>query len=259
MAPKNGRLVIPAGRRGVAGAAVAVLLGSAGLAGCGLGKAVNAVQKVTQAVAANKATIDQFTSSMKSGSPTTFEATYVTTGKSPTTVLYAVRQPKGLVFRETPSSGSGVAAVDVVVNSSGEYSCSPPEAGSGSGSGSRWSCQKLGTADKVVENQILDFYTPGHWAAFLREFSLAAGFAGDKVRSSHLTVHGFSMRCVDFVAAGVTGTSKICTTSQGILGYVKVASEAGSFEIKSYSTSPPASLFRLPRGATVTKSAAGAS
>jgi hypothetical protein len=255
MVPKNGRLVIPAGRRGLAGVAVAVLLGSAGLVGCGLGKAVNAVQKVTHAVAANKATIDDFTSSMKSGSPTTFEVTYVTTGNSPTTVLYAVRQPKGLAFRETPSSGAGVAAVHVVVNSSGEYSCSPPEAGSGS----HWSCQKLGAADKVLENQILDFYTPGHWAAFLREFSLAAGFAGDKVRSSHLTVHGFSMRCVDFAAAGVTGTSKICTTSQGILGYVKVASDASSFEIRSYSTSPPASLFRLPRGATVTKSAAGAS
>jgi hypothetical protein len=255
MVPKNGRLVIAAGRRGVAGVAVAVLLGSTGLAGCGLGKAVSAVQKVTRAVAANKATIDEFTSSMKSGAPTTFEATYVTTGKSPTTVLYAVRQPKGLAFRETPSSGAGVSTVHVVVNSSGEYSCTPPE----SGSRSHWSCQKLGTADQVVEKQILDFYTPGHWAAFLREFSLAAGFAGDKVRSSQLTVHGFSMRCVDFVTAGVTGTSKICTTSQGILGYVKVASDANSFEIKSYSTSPPASLFRLPYGATVTKSAAGAS
>jgi hypothetical protein len=61
------------------------------------------------------------------------------------------------------------------------------------------------------------------------------------------------MQCVDFVAAGVAGASKICTTSQGILGYVRVASDATSFELKSYSTSPRASLFRLPRGATVTK------
>jgi hypothetical protein len=256
MIGKNGRLVIPPGRRGVAGVAVAVLLSSAGLAGCGLGKAVSAVQKVTHDVEANKATINGFTSNMKSGTPTTFEATYVTTGKSPTKVIYAVRQPKGLAFRETPSSGSNdVSAADVILNSSGEYSCSPPA----SGSGSRWSCQELGTADKVVENQILDFYTPGHWVAFLRGFSLAAGFAGDKVRTSNLTVNGFSMQCVDFVAAGVTGTSKICTTSQGILGYVRVASDATSFELKSYSTSPRASLFRLPRGATVTKLAKGTS
>jgi hypothetical protein len=255
MMPKNGRLVIPADRRGMAAVAVAVLLGSAGLAGCGLGKAVNSVQQVTHAVAANKATINEFTSSMRTDSPTTFEATYVTTGKSPTTVLYAVRQPKGLAFRETPSSAHGVSTVDVVVNSSGEYSCSPPE----SASGSPWSCQKLGNADKVVENQILDFYTPGHWVAFLREFSLAAGFAGDKVSSSRLTVHGFSMRCVDFVAAPGAGTSKICTTAEGILGYVKVASDASSFEITSYSTSPPESLFRLPRGAVVSQPITGTS
>jgi hypothetical protein len=86
---------------------------------------------------------------------------------------------------------------------------------------------------------------------FLRDFALAVGFAGDKVGSSHLTVNGFSMRCIDFRAAGVTGTSKICTTAQGLLGYVKVADDSASFELKSYSTSPSASLFRLPPGATV--------
>ena len=39
----------------------------------------------------------------------------------------------------------------------------------------------------------------------------------------------------------------------GILGYVKVASDATSFQLKSYSASPPDSLFRLPPGAKVTK------
>ena len=41
-----------------------------------------------------------------------------------------------------------------------------------------------------------------------------------------MTVNGFSMSCVDLQASGVPGTSTICTTSQGILGYVKVASDA---------------------------------
>jgi hypothetical protein len=36
------------------------------------------------------------------------------------------------------------------------------------------------------------------------------------------------------------------------LGYVRVASNSTSFELKSYSTSPPASLFALPAGAKVT-------
>ena len=67
-----------------------------------------------------------------------------------------------------------------------------------------------------------------------------------------MSVNGFSLSCVDFVATGVPGTSTICTTTQGLLGYVKVASDSTSFEITSYSGSPDPSLFTLPPGATVT-------
>ena len=108
-----------------------------------------------------------------------------------------------------------------------------------------------GAADE--QNAIYDFYTPAHWVTFLRGFSLAAGFAGDKVTSSTMTVNGFPMSCVDFSTPGEAGQSTICTTAQGILGYVKVAGDTTSFEIKSYSSSPPASLFALPPGATVTQ------
>ena len=67
-----------------------------------------------------------------------------------------------------------------------------------------------------------------------------------------MTVNGFAMNCVDLVAPGVAGTSTICTTAQGILGYVNVASDSVSFEIVKFSTSPPSSLFALPPGATIT-------
>jgi hypothetical protein len=164
--------------------------------------------------------------------------------------VYAVKPPNGLAFKDTPSGTAGGSSTDLIVNSSGEYSCSPPAA-SGSGSAS-WTCRKLGAVDAAAQNKIFGFYTPAHWVAFLRDFSLAAGFAGDSITSSHLTVNGFSMRCVDFHTPGVTGTSLICTTAQGILGYVKVATDSTTFEIKSYSGSPPASLFDLPPGATVT-------
>ena len=79
-----------------------------------------------------------------------------------------------------------------------------------------------------------------------------AGLAGDKVTSSTMSLNGFDMNCVDLVAHGVPGTSTICSTSQGILGYVKVASDSTSFQITNYSSSPSASLFQLPPGATVT-------
>ena len=249
MTPDYGRAV-PGRRRAAAAAGAAVLLlSSLGLAGCGLGKVVTAVNKVRHDVASNRTTIDEFTATMKSGPPTAFEARYVTTGKSPATVIYAVRPPTGVAFRETPSGqgSDGVGRLDFVSNSRGEFSCSA--------AGADWSCQKLGTASAATRNQILGFYTPAHWVAFLREFSLAAGFAGDKVSSSRLTVNGFSMRCVDFAAAGVPGTSRICTTAQGILGYVKVASSSTSFEITSYSATPTAALFALPAGAKVTAAA----
>jgi len=82
--------------------------------------------------------------------------------------------------------------------------------------------------------------------------SLVAGLAGDKVTSSTKSLNGFDMNCVDLVAKGVSGTSTICTTSQGILGFVSIASDSTSFQITNYSSSPSPSLFQLPPGATVT-------
>jgi hypothetical protein len=72
-----------------------------------------------------------------------------------------------------------------------------------------------------------------------------------------MTVNGFNMDCVDFVAPGVKGTSTICSTSAGILGYVKVASVKTSFRLTSYTTSPSAALFALPPGAKITNSQHG--
>jgi hypothetical protein len=232
------------GRRTIAIAALALTIGGFGLSGCGV---VRAVHKVASTVEGNKATIDQFTSTIKSGEAQPFEATYVTTGSSPTTVIYAVQPPKALAFKDLQTGSGDATNVDIVVNSTGEYACTPPSAGSGSA----WSCQKLPKQKAVIQNQIFDFYTPSHWVNFLRGFALAAGIAGDKVSTSDMTVNGFSMHCVDFVATGVAGTSTICTTAQGILGYVKVASDSTSFEIKSYTSSPSSSLFQLPAGAKI--------
>jgi hypothetical protein len=237
--------------RTAAALAVTLMLAGLGLSGCGV---VNAVGKIKHDVESNKGTIDTFTNRISATEGTTFEATYVTTGGSPATIVYAVKPPKGVAFTLTPtgaSSSNGVGRTDIVVNSSGEYYCTPPSSGAG------WTCQKPESADAAVKNKILDFYTPSHWVTFLQDFSLAAGFAGDKITTSTLTVNGFSMKCVDFRASGVPGTSTVCTTSQGILGYVKVATDSTSFEIRAYSASPPASLFALPPGAKITTTKTG--
>ncbi len=232
---------------------VLAMAGVLGLSACG---AINKVRAAVHDIRGNKATIDAFNTKLQSGAATTFEATYVTTGSAPATIVYAVQPPKGVAFDDTPSGVStGSTTVHLVANSTGEYACSQPS--SGTGSSTQWTCEKLGAADATTQNEIFGFYTPAHWIGFLRDFSLAAGFAGDKVTSSTMTVNGFSMSCVDFQAAGVPGTSTICSTAQGILGYVKVASESTSFEIQKFSSSPPASLFELPTGAKVTDAGSG--
>ena len=63
-------------RRNTVLAAFAVMTAAACLAGCGV---VNAARKVVHDVEGNKAAIDAFTSSVKSGEGATFEATYQTT------------------------------------------------------------------------------------------------------------------------------------------------------------------------------------
>jgi hypothetical protein len=234
--------------RRTAAIALGLCASAVAMTGC---SAIQKAKTVETDVRGNRATMSAFTTKMKAGEATTFEATYVTTGSSPATIVYAVQPPTGIAFTDTPTapaaSGDGVTSLDLIANSTGEYSCSPPAAGTKVDS-----CDKLAPVAAAVQNKIFDFYTPAHWITFLQDFSLAAGFAGDKVTKSTMTVNGFAMDCVDFQAAGVTGTSSICTTSQGILGYVKVADDATSFEITKFSTSPAASLFQLPAGAKVT-------
>jgi hypothetical protein len=228
---------------------MAIAMGAFGFDACSI---IHKVKVAVHVIRGNEGIISAFTTKLQSGAPRTFEATYATTGLAPATIVYAVRPPTGVAFDDTPTGGSGdTAPVHLVVSSSGEFACSQP-ASTSAAAAAPWSCQKLGTASAATENQIFDFYTPAHWVSFLRDFSLAAGLAGDKVSSSTMTVNGFAMHCVDFVATGTPGTSTICSTAQGILGYVRVASETTSFEIEKFSTSPPASLFALPPGATIT-------
>jgi hypothetical protein len=220
------------------------LVTTAALAGCGVARTVT---KIADTGRANKATIDQFTSKLKSGQPGQFEVTYATTGSAPSKITYAVQPPDQLAFIDSGiGSGTSVSKASFIVNSTGEYGCTQASRGV------RWTCDKLPKAGAAAQRKLLGIYTPAHWVTFLQDFSLAAGFAGDKISSSSITVHGFAMQCVDFVASGVAGTSKICTTAQHLLGYVQVASESTSFAITSYTAAPRAALFRLPAGARIT-------
>jgi len=138
--------------------AVTLLVGIFGLTACGV---ILKVRTAIHDIRGNKATIDAFNTKLQSGSATTFEVTYVTTGSDPATIVYAVQPPKGVAFIDTPSGGSGdTTPVHLVVSSSGEYACSQPSASA------EWTCEKLGAADAATQNKIFDFYTPAHWVGF---------------------------------------------------------------------------------------------
>jgi hypothetical protein len=221
------------------------LLVTAGVLATGC-SVVAKVKQTVHTVEGNKATIESFSQSLQSTKASPFQATYTTTGASPATVVYAVDPSSGGLAFHATQTGANASTTQLIVNSSGEYACNQ------SGSGSAWSCQKLGQADASAQNKIFDIYTPSHWISFLQGVALVAGFAGDNVTTSTMSLNGFDMHCVNLVTQGVAGTSTICSTAQGILGYVKVASDSTSFQITDYSSSPSASLFQLPPGATVT-------
>ncbi|HEY1652840.1 MAG TPA: hypothetical protein VGG09_13225 [Acidimicrobiales bacterium] len=227
-------------RRGVTALAV-VGLGALGFSAC---SAINKVRNAVHDVRGNKAIIDGFNSRL-SNAPTTFEAVYTTTGSAPATVTYAAQVPKDVAFTLTPTGGAAeTTPAHLVQNASGEYACDQTSG--------QWSCDKIDGIAASSQNALIDFYTRAHWTKFLSGFALAAGLAGDKVSTSTMSLNGFSMNCIDLTAPGVSGKSTVCTTSQGVLGYVGVAGDSTNFEITKYSSSPPASLFQLPAGAKIT-------
>src|SRR5690242_13347386 len=118
MSASTHRAVSIVRRRAVAGLAVAVFtLVSTGVSGCSI---INKVNHVVQAVNADKAIIQNFANLLKSGKATPFQATYVTTGSSPTTVIYAVQPPKEAAFKEISGNNatSGTPTVDLISNAS---------------------------------------------------------------------------------------------------------------------------------------------
>jgi len=167
---------------------------------------VTKVKKVEQDVEGNKSTIDAFTSKVQSGESATFEATYSTTGASPATIVYAVQPPTGLTFTDTPSGSSGPTA-DIVVNSSGEYSCTPPSSPS-----STWTA-KAGNRQLRRENKIFDFYTPSIGSV---PEGILPGRRSRRRQGDVVDHDGerFNMQCVDFVAPGWPGRARSAAPSR---------------------------------------------
>ena len=78
-----------------------------GFNACGV---ITKVKNAVHDIRGNRATIDAFTTRLQSGAATTFEATYMTTGSAPATIVYAVRSlfqlPPGATVTTEPGGSS---------------------------------------------------------------------------------------------------------------------------------------------------------
>ncbi len=220
--------------------AVVVIAVALGLTGCS--KVINAIKTVHN-VLHQGAAISALSNKLKSADKNPYEVTYVTTGSSPVTTELASSPPHELAFRTTVSG----QVLDVIENSSGEFACSR-----GLSSSATWSCAEVKGAEVETYKVMYALYSGAYWIDFLKLYSAAAALQGVTIHSTNMTVNGFALQCDVIVNKKSPSTSKWCVTSQGVLGYVSVSSAKADFEIKSYSSSPPSSLFQVPTGATIT-------
>src|SRR5215472_5011345 len=126
------------GQRGTTAALAAAVL----LAGCTAGHTVTKVshpaagshsvasttgagnhRAASAPVAAGKGTVGAFIAKLQAGAATPFEATYIGFGKVPADIVYAVRPPDGLLFRDSTLAGGEARRTEIVANGSGEYRC----------------------------------------------------------------------------------------------------------------------------------------
>jgi outer membrane murein-binding lipoprotein Lpp len=227
--------------------AVVVATTALGLTGCSaINKAANAVKAVHNLVHGSAA-IDQLTSKMQSSDTSAYDVTYVTTGSAPATVRFAVDPPHDFAFDDTTSTGE----FQVLGGAAGVFECS--RSSSGSSSAGAWSCVKAQGAEVDTDKLAYALYSGSYWIDFLKIYSVAAALHGVTISSATMSVNGFNLQCAVVVSGSKPNeqTSEVCVTSQGILGYVSVSARSADFEIQSFSPSPPASLFQIPAGATV--------
>jgi len=164
------------------------------------------------------------------GKHITYEATYKSVSGTQTQTVTIAQSP--------PKSNFSSSGGEVVDTGSKTYYCSTQ--------GSAETCFNAGTSNPFVGLEDI-FSSSAALGAFSEaKEGLIARALGVKVVESGGSYGGQASTCVTVSVKGKGG--KYCVTKQGILSY---SGTAGSyFELVKYSTSPPASLFALPAGAT---------
>jgi hypothetical protein len=173
-------------------------------------------------------TIEALASSVQGAGMATFKAVY--------TVSSAGTTETATVEQAPPKSAFSTKGEAVIATGTGTYLCT--DAGQAV-------CYSAGTTNPLTS--LAQLFNP---QTALNEVKAAAGVigaSGSTITFSPGSYGGQSTTCANVI--GKDTNEKFCWTKQGVLAYADVA--GSTLSLTSYSTSPPASDFDLPAGATV--------
>jgi hypothetical protein len=179
--------------------------------------------------------IKSLSSAVQAGQHATFKAVYTThTTGAPSQTITIEQMPPKSVFSSTGGS--------VINDGTRTYFCS-------SSGGTQQCVSESGATGTNPLASITAIFNP---TTVLNEFQAAEALAaahgaGYSLAFSSATYGGIPTKCVDFTHTAQT--VKYCVTDSGVLAYA--SSPGGSFELTSFTSSPPSSDFSLPAGATV--------
>ena len=179
------------------------------------------------------------------GSTSTFSATYqvteATTGKTET-----------VTFAQSPPKSS-------IVTSSGSFFLDGTSVTECQGSGSSATCTTLPSSMTGALTSLSNLFSPAVLTNTLKgmQAAVAANHAGYVVSTSTGTYGGQASQCITVKGtAEPTPVTYCAATSNGVLTYLDA--NGNTLTLQSFSSSPPASAFSPPAGATVQTLPAGA-
>lgn len=207
----------------------------------------------TAAGGSGTAKLDALAGDVKSAQKSTFKAVYTSTSGGKTSTITFAQSPPKQLFSASDSSGSTTSLINTGTTT---FSCT-------GNSSSNVTCTSIG--GRLAGAALTSLVNVYDGSTALTVFNawksaIVARVAGVSLNFTSTTIAGQPSTCADWSRSGDTAT--YCVTSTGVLAKVETSDSAGSgtsFELTSYSSSPPASDFAVPAGATVVTLPTGAS
>lgn len=238
-----------------AAAGLAVMAGAGFLAACGGSSSTTTTTTTTNAGAGTSGTIGSgsvsaasklgaLSGNVVSAQKSTFQAIYSSTSGGSTSTITLAQSPPKQFFSSPDPAGTTTSLVNTGTTT---YSCNSDSSGT-------VTCTSLGggLAGSALTS-LISFYNGSAALTVLRgwQSTLAAHVAGASLTFTDETIAGQSSTCAHWSYQGDQAT--YCVTSSGVLAKVDSSGSSGgnSFTLTSYTTSPPASDFTIPQGATV--------